>query len=94
MAKTVLQVVSRYRDLRYLCEDENGWYITGASHFVRYSTNKDDELTSIDFDGGPMVSVGGKLSKIHSGAPAKEITKITIEDEGADTRYRLHTDEN
>jgi hypothetical protein len=36
--------------------------VMGESAFVRKSTNKENKLTMFDFEGGPCLTVGGKIT--------------------------------
>ena len=35
--------------------------VMGESQFIRKSTNKNDEISMFDFEGGPCYSLGGKF---------------------------------
>ena len=42
--------------------DTNRFRITGESQFQRTSTNDEGETTMFDFEGGPVLSVGGIIN--------------------------------
>jgi hypothetical protein len=91
MSNEELIIVSRYNVERRLGKDTKSWYIAGESLYMRYGTSSEDlsVLTFIDFDGGPMISVGQSLATIHKGAPPEIITKIEFDEEK--DFYRLYT---
>lgn len=41
--------------------DHNTFRVMGESSFVRVSSNKKDETTMYDFEGGPCLTLGGKI---------------------------------
>ncbi len=54
---------------------QRSYLLTTYGEFTRYGGN-DDELIYVDPEGGPFISVGTPLKKIHSELPDKKIVSI------------------
>ena len=52
---------------------QNKIRVMGESLLVRTSTNEDGQISMFDFEGGPCLNVGGKLSYLKSDWVIKEI---------------------
>ena len=62
--------------------DSNRIRIMGESQFQRVATNDAGEVTMFDFEGGPVLSVGGELTFQKSKWIIKEIKPVQSKFEG------------
>lgn len=72
-----IRLDSRYSnvDTIYHCIDDNCGVITSNGSYVRSTLDEDNEtLVSIDFEGGPMLSIGSKIPGINK----KKIKNIKV----------------
>ena len=58
-----IRLDSRYKDVEtiYTCLNKNSGIITSNSAYVRTTVDSDNNLVSIDFEGGPMLNIGDTL---------------------------------
>lgn len=71
-----IKLDSRYKDVETIYHKINSTcgFITSNGAYTRYITSKDgSSLKSIDFEGGPMITVGSNLPEVN-----KKIKNIKI----------------
>lgn len=63
MELEVIKLVSRYKDVdsKLVQIEDNKYLLRTNGEFVRTIGENPMELTSIDLEGGPMISVGGAI---------------------------------
>lgn len=62
--------------------DSNRIRIIGESQFVRHATSDSGEVTMFDFEGGPVLSLGGEITFHKTKWVIKEIKPIQSKYEG------------
>lgn len=85
----VVKDISRIKEMsfeikenRRITREKNGWLLTGEDFSSQWES-KDNMITFVDFNGGPFVSVGQKLSQLVPELPEELdgiISKIRMTD--------------